>query len=312
MHSPLLRNTPSSNSQDWLTRVRENLAHLIAPSALLSVFIQRAPIHLLKLDRTGKAGSAQTVSLLTHCGVIAALIFLAARPPVYSDSFPRLRVDAPPGHVLFTPPPAIVAERASLGHSTGGGEDNPIPATHGFFPPHSQFQLVSPRLPDHLEHQLPVAVTILDENAPPNVTSVTEPGLPGMPRDTYSAGFGSKHGIGAGNNGGMGDEDGPGAGDREDGPSGQRAVAMPMCLVCPLPVYTDEARRVKVQGTATLRVLVGADGRALQVRVVRGPGYGLEERAEETVRDWKFRPARDATNRTVPAWVIIEAVFRLF
>jgi hypothetical protein len=81
MHSRLLRNTPSSNPQDWLTRVRENLAHLIAPSALLSVFIQRAPIHLLKLDRTGKAGSAQTVSLLTHCGVIAALIFLAARPP---------------------------------------------------------------------------------------------------------------------------------------------------------------------------------------------------------------------------------------
>jgi hypothetical protein len=50
----------------------------------------------------------------------------------------------------------------------------------------------------------------------------------------------------------------------------------------------------------------------LQIRVVRGPGYGLEERAEETVPGWKFRPARDAANRTVPAWVIIEAVFRLF
>ena len=120
-----------------------------------------------------------------------------------------------------------------------------------------------------------------------------------MPRDAYSADFGSKHGIGAGNNGGMGDEDGPGAGDCEGGPSGQRAVAMPMCLVSPLPVYTDEARRVKVQGTATLRILVGADGRALQVRVVRGPGYGLEERAEETVRGWKFRPARRCqSNRT--------------
>jgi TonB family protein len=87
---------------------------------------------------------------------------------------------------------------------------------------------------------------------------------------------------------------------------------MPTCVICPYPVYTDEARHVKVQGTVTLRVLVGADGRALQIRVVRGVGYGLEERAVQTVRGWKFSPARDAARRPVSAWVTIEAVFRLF
>ena len=69
---------------------------------------------------------------------------------------------------------------------------------------------------------------------------------------------------------------------------------MPVCNVCPYPIYTDEARHVKMQGTVTLRVLVGADGRASEIRVVRGVGYGLEERAVETVRGWKFTPARDA------------------
>ena len=75
---------------------------------------------------------------------------------------------------------------------------------------------------------------------------------------------------------------------------------MPTCDYCPYPVYTDEARHVKVQGTVTLRVLVGTDGRASQIRVVRGLGYGLEERAEQTVRGWKFKPAIDAARRPVP------------
>ncbi len=67
-----------------------------------------------------------------------------------------------------------------------------------------------------------------------------------------------------------------------------------------------------MQGTVTLRVLVGADGKALDIRVVRGVGFGLEERAAETVRGWRFNPARDASRHPVAAWVTIEAVFRLF
>ena len=87
---------------------------------------------------------------------------------------------------------------------------------------------------------------------------------------------------------------------------------MPVCDVCPNPIYTDEARHVKMQGTVTLRVLVGTDGRATEIRVMRGVGYGLEERAAETVRGWKFTPAHDAARRPVAVWVTIETVFRLF
>jgi TonB family protein len=67
-----------------------------------------------------------------------------------------------------------------------------------------------------------------------------------------------------------------------------------------------------MQGTVTLRVLVGVDGKASDIRVMRGVGFGLEERAVETVRAWKFRPARDANRHSVAAWITIEAVFRLF
>ena len=89
-------------------------------------------------------------------------------------------------------------------------------------------------------------------------------------------------------------------------------MTMPICVTCPLPLYTDEARKVKMQGTVTLRVLVDADGRAAQIRVARGVGYGLDDRAIQTVRSWTCTPARDAARRAVPVWVTIEVVFRLF
>ena len=75
---------------------------------------------------------------------------------------------------------------------------------------------------------------------------------------------------------------------------------------------TDEARHGKIQGSVTLQVLVGADGRAQDIRIVKGVGFGLDERAMETVHGWKFIPARDAAKRTVAAWVTVEAVFRLY
>jgi len=38
---------------------------------------------------------------------------------------------------------------------------------------------------------------------------------------------------------------------------------------------------------------------------------GLDDRAVQSVRAWKFRPAYDGARRAVPAWVTIEIIFRL-
>jgi protein TonB len=307
MRSPLLRVTPESST--WLTRVRENLAQVIAPSGLNPSSSNGAPIHLLKLDRTGKAGSAQTFSLLTHATIFAALLFLAAQPSIRK---PLSTVLSPTEQerLTFARPTDIISQRPSLGRAGGGGDNNPMPPTRGFLAPRSPIQLAPPRLPDNREHPLPVQVTILDDQALPQVPLVSNLGLPWMSKETDSAGAG-KNGIGSNGNGGMGDRGGPGGGEGGDGPYAA-GITSPICNICPLPVYTDEARHVKMQGTVTLRVLVSADGRAAQVRVVRGVGYGLDERAVETVRGWKFTPAYDAARRPTAAWVTIEAVFRLF
>jgi protein TonB len=125
---------------------------------------------------------------------------------------------------------------------------------------------------------------------------------------------------GPGKSGTIGSSDGDTMGDSTDGPGGrgisqlqyQPGTTQVSCAYCPDPQYTDEAREAKLQGTVTLQVLVGADGRAAQIRLVRGIGLGLDDRAVQSVGGWKFIPARDAAHRAIPSWVTIEAIFRLF
>jgi protein TonB len=90
------------------------------------------------------------------------------------------------------------------------------------------------------------------------------------------------------------------------------SLRSPVARTAPIRKYTDEAREAKLQGKVTLRVLVSVDGRASQIRIVQGIGLGLDERAEQAIRGWRFVPARDGARHLVPAWVTVEAVFRLF
>jgi protein TonB len=309
MRTPVLRATPASESQSWFARVRENFRQHFVPTGLSPSSSNGAPIHLLKLAGGHQSNRAQTMSLLTHAGILLALVLLAAQTKTIKPLAGAL-LDVAHNRLVFAPPSDRVVSRPSLGRKGGGGDNDLTPATHGFFAPRSSVQLISPRLPDNLNHPLPVPVTILDAQAPSIVAPVSDIGLPWMPNDTNSNGP-VKHGIGAGNDGGMGDGEGSDAGEGRGGPY-KVGISSPTCIVCPYPIYTDEARHVKVQGTVTLQVLVDAQGKAAEIRMVRGVGYGLEERAAQTVRGWKFRPAQDAARRPVAAWVTIEAVFRLF
>lgn len=300
-----------ASSESWLGRVRESLLQVLSPTKLSPTSANGAPIHLLQLDRWRRTERAQTLSLITHVVVISGLLAIASYPPHGKRQTPYTNI--PVDRLLYRAPRNQLTSNPSLGRKAGGGENSATAATRGFFPPLSSVQLAPPRLPDKANHLLPVAATVPDAQAPATVLPQDNLGLPWMTTATASAGPGSNGGIGRGKDGGMGDREGPGAGDGEsDGSAYSNGISLPTCVICPYPVYTDEARHVKMQGTVTLRVLVGTDGKASDIRVVRGIGYGLEERAVQTVRGWKFNPARDANRRTVATWITVEAVFRLF
>jgi TonB family protein len=57
------------------------------------------------------------------------------------------------------------------------------------------------------------------------------------------------------------------------------------------PKYSPEALKAKLQGTIRLSLVVGMDGVPQDVKVLRGLGLGLDEKAVEAVQGWRFKPA---------------------
>ncbi len=76
------------------------------------------------------------------------------------------------------------------------------------------------------------------------------------------------------------------------------------------PEYSEEARIAKYEGLVLLSVEVGADGIAHNIRVMRGLGLGLDQKAVEAVRQWRFKPASE-NGQPVAVAAHIEVNFRL-
>jgi TonB family protein len=74
--------------------------------------------------------------------------------------------------------------------------------------------------------------------------------------------------------------------------------------------YTDEALSAKLQGTVVLSTVVGTDGAPGEIKVARGLGKGLDEKAVECLRQWRFAPALNH-GEPLPAKVTVEMEFRL-
>ena len=84
----------------------------------------------------------------------------------------------------------------------------------------------------------------------------------------------------------------------------------PEILARPEPRYTEEARRIGVQGVVVLKVLLGANGEIDRIRVARRLPYGLTESAIRAACEIKFKPAiKDG--QPVPLWANMEYGFSL-
>jgi periplasmic protein TonB len=136
------------------------------------------------------------------------------------------------------------------------------------------------------------------------------------PSTSTSQGAGTGGGSGTGGGTGIGEGSGPGIGAGSGGGTGGgpyrpgSGITAPSLVHEVKPDYTEEARRRSLAGDVVLEIVVRSDGRVGAVRVRQGLGAGLDQRAVEAVRQWRFTPARRLGS---PVDVLVEVAveFRL-
>ncbi len=65
----------------------------------------------------------------------------------------------------------------------------------------------------------------------------------------------------------------------------------PRVVSAPAPEASQQAGAKEMKGVCVLKIMVEADGSTSHVRVVKGLGMGLDEKAIEAVKKWTFKPA---------------------
>jgi periplasmic protein TonB len=76
------------------------------------------------------------------------------------------------------------------------------------------------------------------------------------------------------------------------------------------PQYTKEALDAKIEGEVTLSFAIETNGVPSDIKVVRGLGMGLDEKAVECLKQWRFKAATNHSE-PVPAKATVEINFRL-
>jgi periplasmic protein TonB len=208
------------------------------------------------------------------------LVFLALPGPGGGGGGGGLRQPAPPPR----------AERAGQARLS-----SPLPAREP--PPPAEPPPPRPEEPPPLAHE-PLPPIIAPIATAPSDTRDRAGVLEETRSDEESRGPGDGGGAGTGHGTGLGEGEGPGVGPGYGGGTGGgpyrpgSGIEPPQLLREVKPVYTEEARQRRIEGDVLLEIVVRRDGSVGDVRVRRSLGAGLEQRAIEAVRQWRFSPAR--------------------
>jgi TonB family protein len=94
--------------------------------------------------------------------------------------------------------------------------------------------------------------------------------------------------------------------------AGKNGYGFPSCIRCAAAEYDSRAESERVQGTVVLIATIGTDGKARNFVVTKAVGYGLTEKAIETVSGWTFKPASSPDGQPAEVRQTVEVSFHLY
>jgi TonB family protein len=261
--------------------------------------------------------SAFALSSSVHAGIVASVVFLTSLG--LSPSATTL-MEASPADMRLV----FLAEPGPGGGGGGGGrkqrllppkamrtghrsDNSPLPARR---PP----EPVEPAPVAREPEPTPIEAEPLPAIVAPIVSAPADERdragvLAESDEEGESRGPGQDGGAGEGTGTGLGSGDGPGVGPGSGGGAGGgpyrpgSGIEPPRLLREVRADYTEQARRSGVEGEVVLEIVVRRDGTVGDVTLVRRLGRGLDERAVQAVRQWRFSPA---TRRGSPVDVLVE------
>jgi TonB family protein len=303
--------------EPWYRSLIQNIKDTFSPPKLPPLEVTSKPVAFK--DIWGLYGRDKKSFMMSTGFQIAvvALLFTVFSTKVVQDQVKQVTALVMPTD-LDPYMPKMAPKKETMGGGGGGGDRSPLPASKGRLPKPALRQFTPPMaVVNNPNPKLTMEPTII---APPDVAlpqvNMSQYGDPLARIGPPSNGPGSGGGIGSGSGGGVGSGKGGGFGPGEGGGVGGGVfrvgggVTAPALLFKKEPEYSEEARKAKYQGTVLLYIEVDPNGRATNIKVQRSLGLGLDEKAIEAVKQWKFKPGyKDGKPVTVAA--TIEVNFRL-
>ena len=259
------------------------------------------------LDRSAAQPTSRKAIATAVLLNLAALLLVMATARAIKTSLAKPVMEL---SMLVPPPlPPKIAPKAVLAGG-GGGQKGAAPVSKGNPPAFAAQQLNPPKAPPTVAPKIDIPVTV-DVDPKLNMARADVPnfGMPNSPLVGMSMGNGTGTGLGSGNGAGIG----PGTGSNTGGSLRHigGGVSAPVPLFTPEPEFSEEARKAKASGNVIVYLQVDEQGRPLHVRVLRGLGMGLDEKAVAAVQQYRFKPALE-NGHPVRVEMNVDVNFQIF
>jgi TonB family protein len=247
--------------------------------------------------------TSRAISFVIHVVAITLLLMLALKARNSVQLEPAETV-VPMDFKLTVPPPVTMPVAKTEG---GGGSPHPMAAPkRQSLPEVPRAAIMHPQIIRIDQPKLAMApseqVKMPDSSPLPALGSAPAPqiALAAQPRASgggLGGGLGSGHGAGIGS--GYGGLMSVGGG-----------VSAPQVLHSAEPEFTEDARRANFQGNVSIRLIVDSQGVPQDISLLSHLGMGLDEKAVEAVRQYRFRPAM-FQGHPVSVQIVIDVAFHL-